>query len=864
MRRRKKVLALVLAMAMSLSLAVTAGAAFNDQDKIVNEEAVDMCVALNIINGRTNGDFDPAGNVTRAEAAKMICIALNGGKEPVLSASATSAFADINGHWAAKYIEYCVSLGIVAGKSATTFDPNGNVTGTELAKMLLIALGYNAEHEKFVGANWDTNVNVVASQKNLYEDLETIDPSVALSRDNAAQMIWNALQAVLVEYEYTLVSGENGLTSQVVVKDVEDDETLLEDKYVAEIEYAYMTGASYDDEKAEYTYTFMTDAAFGGAAIAREDALCVTSVKSADDYSDLFGQKVAVVHKDNTAKTVYGIYAYESEVVATGIVDDISDISGKDLEIAGVEYTMTNNVNATKVWEYNDLYNKGFVDAYAVAANAPYEFALIDNTDDGKADAMVAFPFSVGEITYMNGGKFTVKVGGTSTTDKVENVAMYDGAAKGDYVVIVDSANVVGSDDVYTKLDTVISGDVTATKNGGATFTIDGTTYKAAAASATIENTSYTVAAGDTVKEAVVYNGFAFYVDKTSSALVEDYALVIGYKAADGINNAQVKLLFTDGTDEVVTLDDSAANYAAIGQSGKTINVGDLVTFDVDDNEYTLAAALTSQSAAKESGFDTIVSGSYSYAKDGKSTIGGNYIDADAIVFVKDGPDYKVISGAKLAKINDTVTVKNVYANDDSATGYSTVALASVVATVSSDDVKYGYVVSDVETVQNADGDKVLSFTMFDGEKDVPVLTVKGDLTTYASLAKGDFVSYTESDTAIDISGTIDFDGAYAGAITKYNGSDEISFVAGKTTEMIAGASKDVVNVSGTAYANQEIDEDTVIFYVDVADVTGIPGGSLELATKTPGGNYYANVFATMTSGHVDLIIFCNDMWQQI
>ena len=64
-------------MAMSLALAVTAGAAFNDQDKIVNDEAVDMCVALNVINGRTDGSFDPAGNVTRAEMAKMICMTVS-------------------------------------------------------------------------------------------------------------------------------------------------------------------------------------------------------------------------------------------------------------------------------------------------------------------------------------------------------------------------------------------------------------------------------------------------------------------------------------------------------------------------------------------------------------------------------------------------------------------------------------------------------------------------------------------------------------------------------------------------------------------------------------------------------------------
>ena len=130
MRNLKKVLALVLAMAMSLSLAVTAGAAFTDQNEIVNTEAVDMCVALNIINGRTDGSFDPAGDVTRAEMAKMICIVLNGGKAPTTSTKATPTFADIDGHWAEGFIEYCYAKGVIAGKSATQFDPNGKVTGT--------------------------------------------------------------------------------------------------------------------------------------------------------------------------------------------------------------------------------------------------------------------------------------------------------------------------------------------------------------------------------------------------------------------------------------------------------------------------------------------------------------------------------------------------------------------------------------------------------------------------------------------------------------------------------------------------------------------------------------------------------------
>ncbi len=860
MRNLKKILSLVLCMAMMLSVMVVgAGAAFKDQNKIVNTEAVDMCEALNIINGYTDGSFKPEGTITRAEACKMICVALNGGKEPVLGTSATATFTDIKGHWAEGYIEYCVSEGIVAGIGGGKFAPNATVTGSQFAKMLLIALGYRADHENFLGNAWEVNVNVKASAKGLYEDLESMDPTVALTRDNAAQMVWNALQANEVAYNYTLATENGQLVSKVTVEDKQVNGatiTMLKDKYNALIKYAYMDGISYNDDKDEYTYSFRTEAAFGGAAIS-SDALVLPSVKTSDDYSDLFGQRVAVVYKNNNDKTVYGMYASESSIVATGIVDDISDIDGKDLKIDGTKYTLTNNVNATKVWAYNVNTNCGMLSAYATDANAHYAFALIDNTDDGKADGAIVYPYTVGQITYLNSGKFTVKAGGTSATYKIDDVNMYDGVAEDDYVVITAAVNTVDNTVTYEKLNTVIKGDITATKDAGKTFTVDGTAYKVAVKAATINNTDYTAEAGDTVKEAAVYNGFVFYLDKSDSALVEDYALITGYKPADGINNAQVKLLFTDGTEKVVDLDDDAENY----NSWTEDNVGDLVTYDVDDNEYTLTAALTTQTADKESGFDAIVSGSYAYKKDGKSTIGGNYIADDAVVFVKDGNDYKVITGAKLAKITGSVTVNNAYADKNDSTGYTTVALASVVANVTSDDLMYGYVVSDVETVKNADGDKVLSFTIFDGEKDIPVLTVKEDANK--SIEKGNVVQYTEDDGAIDIDKVYVIENN-AGAIAKYNGSDEITFVAELINETIAGTSKQVVKHDSAAdktFTNYEIDENTVIICVDNEDNTGIPGGTLSLASETPAGNYYANVFATFSgTDHVDLIVFSNDL----
>ena len=190
---------------MMLSVMVVgAGAAFSDQSKIKNTEAVDACTALNIIGGYPDGSFKPEGNITRAEVTKMICVALNGGKNPAVSTNTTPTFSDVrnnaNAAWAEGYIESCAAQGIVSGVGGGKFAPNGNVTGVQLAKMLLVSLGYKSENEGFTGNAWATNVNVRAAQKGLYEGLEAMDTNAAITRDNAAQIMLNALQTSTVEY----------------------------------------------------------------------------------------------------------------------------------------------------------------------------------------------------------------------------------------------------------------------------------------------------------------------------------------------------------------------------------------------------------------------------------------------------------------------------------------------------------------------------------------------------------------------------------------------------------------------------------------------------------------------------------------
>ena len=315
---QKKVLSLVLCVAVMLSVMVMgAGAAFSDQDKIENTEAVNMCTALNIIGGYPDGSYKPEGNIKRSEITKMICVALNGGKEPNVSTNTTPTFSDVRGTnaaWAEGYIESCVAQGIISGVGGGRFSPNGNVTGTQLAKMLLVCLGYDAGIEGFVGSAWETNVNVRAAQKGLYEGLESMDTAAALTRDSAAQMVWNAMNAYEVEYKTTIVTDENGnLITQNVAEDKqaigEDNKlvrvTLLGDKYEASVyEGILVASGEYgiQGKSAGKDKLTLQVKAVNGASVstARE-----STFKYANDITDLMGQYIKVLWMTRPTPTVY-------------------------------------------------------------------------------------------------------------------------------------------------------------------------------------------------------------------------------------------------------------------------------------------------------------------------------------------------------------------------------------------------------------------------------------------------------------------------------------------------------------------------------------------------------------------------------
>ena len=225
MKHIRKVLAILLIAAMTLGFSLSASAltvSYNDASSITHAEAVDVLSGLNVIAGYPNGTFRPTTTITRAEIAKILAMMFNGGKDIANQFADASTFADSANHWAKGYIGFCVAQKLVNGKNASTFDPDGKVTCAEEAKMLLCALGYDAQLRGYVGADWKTNVAADAAKAGLMEGIMDLKNDTQMTRDNACQMMLNALQATMVDCSASSVTqiGDITYTKNVKVEEI--------------------------------------------------------------------------------------------------------------------------------------------------------------------------------------------------------------------------------------------------------------------------------------------------------------------------------------------------------------------------------------------------------------------------------------------------------------------------------------------------------------------------------------------------------------------------------------------------------------------------------------------------------------------
>jgi len=207
MKSLKRTLSLVLALVMVLGLfgGLTASASnFTDDDDIQYKEAVDVMTAIGAIDGRDDGTFDPKNTITRAEAAKLVTYAVLGKDTAAGLTGLTTNFTDVTKEahgYAIPSIEYLVKQGVIHGRDETTFDPDGKITGYEIAKMLLCAIGYG-KRDEYVGDAWTLQVAIDGNKYNIFDDrvANSADLSEPATREEVALYCLNAIQEPMVEY----------------------------------------------------------------------------------------------------------------------------------------------------------------------------------------------------------------------------------------------------------------------------------------------------------------------------------------------------------------------------------------------------------------------------------------------------------------------------------------------------------------------------------------------------------------------------------------------------------------------------------------------------------------------------------------
>ncbi|WP_295629872.1 S-layer homology domain-containing protein [uncultured Intestinimonas sp.] len=552
MRNLKRALSLALASVMVASMTlIGAGAVsindFSDSADIVNTEAVTVLATLGVITGKDDGSYDPAGTITRGEMSTIICRVLNSGKDPVLGESVSNTYSDTASHWAKSYIEYCTTLGIVAGKGDGTFDPNGDVTVAEAAKMVLVALGYNAAIEGYTGGNWQINVDARANRLGLYDALDYTNTSAVLTRDNAAQMLYNALDCDKVEYEYVLDTTNGTLSGATQIKSDSTLGTLLEEEFdavkvegvVVANEVANLsTNGALDENRTRIRVTNYDDQEYYGNSDGTKAVDFATTTGM-----DELGRSVMMYVKKNTTSTraeVLGsvILSQDNNVVtdySSDPIADVADDNNMDLD----------NTDTLVAVNYGSADNYG---DYTDPKTAGVEKILIDNDDDSEVDYVLMNEYRFGKVTsYVSSGdgSIAVNVGdSTFTSDDADDVVGFENVARNDYVIAIEVGGKLYVEQAETVTGTL---DAWKTNKAGDTtkLTVDGEEYNVS------HITGYT-GSTDVIKAAKEYDDTYLDIEATFYMTKGGYIAAVGEVDENAYNYALVLATGTNGLEDRV------------------------------------------------------------------------------------------------------------------------------------------------------------------------------------------------------------------------------------------------------------------------------------------------------------------------
>ena len=566
MRNLKKILALVMALVMSMSLVTIANAAdFTDDSEISYKEAVDVMTAIGVIDGYDDGSFDPDGILTREEAATLITRMLLGDEADSLSSS-SSSFADVDAsRWSSPYIEYCVSLGIIAGAGDGNFYPAEQLTGYAFAKMLLIALGYDADREGYTGTSWTVNVASDATSAGI--DQDGLMMSSGLSREGAAQMCLNTLEADMVSYSgssSTTVSTGDG-TSIVISGSAEEINNSESDDYRTDSEdsddvqqfceyyFEYLQKNEADtDEFGRPAVSWRYRSSTIGTYSEEADGSFIASAEKGELY-DVIGRDVYNELVDSDSDVNLYVYV-NGEDVSDEYDDEDEMIDAYFLRNEDDDATCTGRGVLTEVFVDDDTDDVTITHIFTYVAQVDGNY----NESDGELDldTLDGTDLDKGVVGWGAYEGLSVSVDDWTLYD--EDFSSLSAYSDGDYVLVT-----VAEDEIQTiQPATVITGEVTA-YTSTTSVTVDGTRYyysKTFNDAVTGDGIEYNL--NDEYMLVLDENDYVLYSDGADG--VNSYVLLSRVARAGSISDDRVYILDTDYEHSVDTDDNDYYAYEAI------------------------------------------------------------------------------------------------------------------------------------------------------------------------------------------------------------------------------------------------------------------------------------------------------------
>ena len=572
----KKLLALVLALVMSMSLVTISNAAFKDADKIDYKEAVDVMNAVGVFVGDEKGNFNAKENLTREQAAKIIAYLELGSKAAdALVGGAT--FTDVaSTRWSAGFVGYCAQAGVVNGVGNSKFDPAGQLTALQFGKMLLVELGYDAKAEGMVGTDWAINTSKLMAGTKLMDGISGSVNQV-LTREKAAQMCLNALEAPMVTYD--------------------------------------TKGSSISVNGAEINFGASV-AKYETSTVAKDQNISKEKLTSGE-YTVELGEKLYKDLKKNSTTDAFERPATEWMLKAKsiGTYADAADLSYTATVEIGTIYSdlgLSKGIDDSKVTYYEDGRNQSSTWTQDIVKGSKVEkggngtLLEVYYNDDAESLTVIAINTYVGKITasYKASTTKDAYVTFTAKTGAGSSYETDDSYSKDDIVLYTYSGKAGDAGVKSMALAEKVTGKMngfTAEKN----VTVDGTTYKKSA-----NGTSITPGMNTSVgKDVSVYldqYGYAAFVDADDTL---QYAVILAYEKGSRLESARAKLLFTDGTTKKVDVkalkkDNSTASSSAgsslpgYASANSELNQYDVVSYTVNsDEEYTLTLAADARDA---------------------------------------------------------------------------------------------------------------------------------------------------------------------------------------------------------------------------------------------------------------------------